>query len=108
MSRTYRKNARWIEKYQGEFYSSWLDKTRNSIKFPFDIKKGSLWDLPIGTARFRVAVWVGDRDNFRKFKGYSRDIKNICHRTDRARFKQALLKNEDAYIKPSFDPWDWD
>jgi hypothetical protein len=104
MSRTYRKNHRWIEKYQGEYYRR--DYRSPSIKYPFGIKECD-FDLPWGTAWSRVEVLVGDGDNWRSC-GVSSDVKQLFHQIDRARYKQALLRNEDTHIRSSFDPWDWD
>ena len=104
MSRTYRKNSRWIEKYQGEFYIDGWNKGV-SVKHPFKLKNGS--DLPFGTADFYIEVIVGDGDISDPYRNNKR-YKQMTNRIDRARYKQALLRNEDAYIKSSFDPWDWD
>jgi len=104
MSRTYRKNDRWIEKYQGEFYISCYNKG-NSVKHPFKLKDGT--DLPMGAAWSYIEVTVGDGDTSDAYRNNKR-YKQMTNRIDRARYKQALLRNEDVYIKSSFNPWDWD
>jgi hypothetical protein len=105
MSRTYRKNHRWIEKYQGEFYSCTYYNSR-SAKYPFEVKDNR--NLQMGNSWSRIEVRVCDADNHGKFYGMSRSLKRMHHRIDRARYKQALLRNQDSFIVPSFDPWDWD
>jgi hypothetical protein len=102
MSRTYRKGSRWINNYQGEYYH-WSDE--RSVKYPFKVEYG---DTPFGTNYFRVDVRVCDGDNFGRFTGFTSDVKRMYHRIDRARYKQALLRNGDTYIQSSFDPWDYD
>ena len=107
MSRTYRKNSRWFYNYKGEFYSSYSDRTiKGKYKNYKDYdwrKDEALW----GASRHFAVVLVGESESYSI--NCPSDVKTMCHRIDRARFKQALLNEDDeAYILPSFDPWDWD
>lgn len=109
MSRTYRKNTRWYTKSQGQFYSWYEDKTvfgtpKNYIIEEW-IKGGVVTETKDG-GNFSQIVTVMDVDN--SHRGAGKENKTMYHRIDRARFKQALYYNEDAFIRTSADPWDWD
>jgi len=110
MSRTYRKNARYFMKFRGEVYSSYKDRTvkgkaRNYKEYDWRTAWKNGDDLT-GSARFFEIVLVGDSENYHRSP--PKDWKAMCHRIDRRRYKDALRNNEDAFIKSSFDPWDWD
>jgi hypothetical protein len=113
MSRTYRKNPRWFTKYKGVYYNDYKDKTiigevrkikcSSYPKGPF-LKE----DYPIifnGSLHYFEAL-VGDTDCFPRYNG--RNMKKCCQHVDRARYSQALYNHNDANIKSSFDPWDYD
>jgi len=106
MSRTYRKNSRWFYKYQGKFYTSWDDRTIKG-----DPRTYEDYDWRCGGhmhgKHFYKEVIVGDSENYHA-NFCPKEMKKITHRIDRARYKLALLNNEDAHIVSSFDPWDWD
>jgi len=106
MSRTYRKNIRHYEKFRGEFYNTYKDRTVKGKARNYS--DDSDWGASViwGAGYFRQEVLVGDSENYGSSapKGY----KAMHNRIDRARYAQALIKNGDAVIKTSFDPWDWD
>ena len=111
MSRTYRKNRRWFLKFEGDFYNPYTDKTikgKSQNYTKYDWRKGCLIiDKTLhGANQFFEIVKVGDSENYSYTppKGW----KTMTHRIDRARYKQALYDNEDAYIYSSTDPWNWD
>jgi len=105
MSRTYRKNPRHFRKFRGEIYTTYRDKSIHG-KASMYAKNDWKYDDPFwGSNYFYQEVLVGDCDNCAD--GPSSDMKKIYHRIDRARYKVALLRNEDAHILSSCDPWLW-
>ena len=106
MARTYRKNLRTFRKVRGEFL-----KTHDCRSLKGDAKHFRCINLRDpdnfwGGNWFRKEVFVGDGDNWKR--GPINDIKKMYRRIDRARYKQALYRNEDANIFPAMDPWGWD
>jgi len=112
MARTYRKNARYYRKYQGVIYNTYGDRTlkgkaRHFAKYDWDRKGGMvttpcIWD----GACYRCVVRVGDSECYPRFRGYDKDAKRRCHKTDRAR--NAIYHTpEDVWLIPTFDPWDY-
>jgi len=107
MSRTYRKNGRRFNKIRGEFVdfhylgktTPYKDDTRNFRSIDYhEYRSGG---------GFYKEVIVCDNDSWKKLSAGKKN-KRMYHGIDRARFAQALLYNEDAHIKTSMDPWDWD
>jgi len=110
MARTYRKNVRHFNKIRGELVDyRWRKSRSNTMKGKgrrVIVQKD--WDdddYRCGGG-FRMVVLVCDSENWSRSAGKAR--KKMYHKIDRARFKQALRNNEDAHIKSSMDPWDWD
>lgn len=122
MSRTYRKSIRYYTKYKGIIYNTDGDKTLKgkARQYPVEIPSGfyafdgkfrnSIWDGSI----YPCKVLVGDSESHASYVG--RPHKSLFHRIDRARQKQALIRDlkgdiEDATDDcgyPAFDPWSWD
>ena len=106
MSRTYRKNKRWFRKFKGEFLDIyWRRETyfkKNSCNYR---QVGDNEDYPWGASGFDKIVWVTDSDNWHVAPSC---IKRIYRRMDRARYKQALLNDEDTNIISAFDSDAWD
>ena len=105
MARTYRKNLRHYMKYGGEFYNPHKDRTVKGKARAYNSYSWRNDDAIWGADYFREIVFVGDSENYGT--GTPPGHKKMCHRIDRARFRNALIHNEDAYIKSSLDPWDW-
>ena len=105
MSRTYRKAKRHFFKFDGEFYNSYKDKTIQGKASHYLKSDDWDWDWKTGcfAGYFLQMVSVADGENYRRIP---HGVKPMHHRMDRARFKQALINNEDAFIVPSFDPLD--
>ena len=108
MSRTYRRATMEFEKFEGEFIDSYWRKKSYYKKGSCAYKYAQIsWrdEYYYGASWFKKDVCVTDH---KKYSFVSSDVKRNCRRIDRARYKQALLRNEDANITPSFDPWGWD
>lgn len=108
MSRTYRKNPRRFYKHQGTFYSTHEDRT---IKGKASNYKKHDWIKHLGTYtyygmnHFYEEVTVCESEAYPRYR-CPWDVKRRCRRIDRARYKDALLKDDN--ITPAFNPWDWD
>lgn len=112
MARTYRKNSRQYRKYRGVIYNTYGDKTAKDRSRNFKIWHWRL-NSPFYTpdnimegGHYYCEVIVSDSENLRR--GAPKGWKSMCNRIDRRRYKAALINNEDAFIKSSFDPWDFD
>ncbi|MFA7219039.1 MAG: hypothetical protein WC119_00740 [Synergistaceae bacterium] len=108
MSRTYRKNPRCYRKHQGVIYNTYDDITIKGKAKNFErISSYDTYTSPIwSSGRYRCEVLVSDSENC--IMSPPSGWKEMCNRIDRKRYKVALRENEDAYIKSSYNPWDWD
>jgi len=118
MSRTYRKNIRHLEKAQGKLYSYWTDRSLNGNKniiqitmydlfTPYRISTNANAWLPWGCSTRRLEVKVSDGDNIHR--GPTKDWKRIAHKKNRARFRQALIRDQDdPHFTNAINPWMWD
>ena len=108
MSRTYRKCACYWRKYRGKIYCTFsmksiVGKEKNYKKYNW---KDDDFDVFHG-GRYYVEVKVADVDSYGK--GTPSVVKKIFRRVDRARAKNAFIRNpEDVHYRSSFDPWYWD
>jgi hypothetical protein len=110
MSRTYRKHACNWRKHNGEIYRTTLHKyivgkEKHYKVYDFPCHNGSINVFEGG--KYYARFLVPDRDNWGN--GVPSGVKSMCHRIDRARCKNAMIRDiDDVYYTSSFDPRDWD
>ena len=110
MSRTFRKNHRWLVSVNGEVYNPY-SKDSSLNKYPKD-DSYDVWG--VSNPSFYSEEIVADGDCYTRLRMNSKD-KASLHQKDRTRAKEALRKGiedlgsgvENHWI-PAFDPWDWD
>ena len=110
MSRTYRKNAcRW-RKFRGEIYRTTQQKGIVGKEKYYSVY--DFWDRTneidaFEGGKYYVEFLIPDRDNWGN--GVPKGVKKMCHRIDRARCKNAMIRDiDDVHYSTCFDPWDWD
>ncbi len=112
MSRTYRKNKRCFWKHKGVCYNSYEDKTvkgkasryTDFYRYGMGKEKNVVKDFSLeGANWFYEEVVVGDSENY----SHTMKCKKMFARIDRARYRQALYRNEDTHIVSAYNPWDW-
>ena len=102
MSRTYRNNGRYIQKFDGELINPYDDKTSNRY-WMYASRNDFCW----GSSSIYTEVTVPDVDN--KGLRIGGKEKQRLSQQDRARYKVAMNRDpENIWINPSFDPWDYD
>jgi len=111
MSRTYRKNACYWRKHGGEIYRTSFQKGvvgKEKHYSIYDYRDHSVErDNVFDGGLYYVEILVPDRDNWGN--GIPVGVKSMCNRIDRARCKNAMIRDiDDVYYTSSFDPWDWD
>jgi hypothetical protein len=113
MSRTYRNSRihRWKHRGKTGTFTSYhkiitKNKSFSSINGDIQIQEPSRnYGARIALSGDSIKAKICDVDNPNYIPS---SIKKMCRRIDRARYKDALRRNSDAFIRPKFDPWDWD
>ena len=91
-----------MDTIRGEFYNSSTSNKTYQGKAKTYIDDS----IPAGSRFFYKETIVGDVSNMGS--GIGKAMKKVHHGINRARYKVALLKNQDCHIHKSFDPWAWD
>jgi hypothetical protein len=101
MSRTYRKNRRYIVKFDGELINPYDDKIANGYW-----QYASRHDFCLGASIVYKEMIVPDVNNHGLRIGGKE--KQRLSQQDRARYKAAMIRDpENIWINPSFDPWNY-